>query len=234
MIEQRRAHIDDLYVTLGKLGGTIGGSRRLGETNGRMEWPKRGIYFFFEDGEHRAFETGLLRVVRVGTHALKSGSRTTLWSRLSQHRGNAHNKGGNHRGSIFRDIVGTALAERDGGFCDTWGRGSSASSDIRANEKPMEQRVSEHIGRISLLWLSIPDETGPNSQRGYIERNAIALLSNYEKPAIDPPSKTWLGTHCNRKRVRQSGLWNSNHVNETYDPNFLSVFENLVGNLAKQ
>ena len=29
--------------------------------------------------------------------------------------------------------------------------------------------------------------------RGYIERNAIALLSNYGKPAIDPPSPGWLG-----------------------------------------
>ena len=29
----------------------------------------------------------MLRIVRVGTHGLKTGSRSTLWGRLSQHRG---------------------------------------------------------------------------------------------------------------------------------------------------
>ncbi len=55
-----------------------------------------------------------LRVVRVGTHAVTTTSRTTLWNRLSQHRGVAKTGGGNHRGSIFRLIVGTALKRRDG------------------------------------------------------------------------------------------------------------------------
>jgi hypothetical protein len=38
------------------------------------------------------------------------------------------------------------------------------------------------------LWLSVDDEPGPQSLRGCIERNAIALLSNYGKLPIDPPS----------------------------------------------
>ena len=29
------------------------------------------------------------------------------------------------------------------------------------------------------LWLEVPDPPGPDSLRGYIERNAIVLLSNY-------------------------------------------------------
>ena len=62
----------------------------------------------------------------------------------------------------------------------------------------------------------------------YIERNAIALLSNYERPQLDPPSKSWLGHHSNRERVRTSGLWNQNHVVETYDPAFLELLRELI------
>ena len=78
------------------------------------------------------------------------------------------------------------------------------------------------------LWLAVEDEPGPQSLRGYIERNAIALLSNYSRRTLDPPSETWLGRRCNRERVRNSGLWNSNHVDETFDPGFLVCFERLV------
>jgi hypothetical protein len=55
-------------------------------------------------------------IVRVGTHALETGSQTTLWKRLSQHRGQARSGSGNHRGSIFRLIVGTALIHNAPGF----------------------------------------------------------------------------------------------------------------------
>jgi hypothetical protein len=52
-----------------------------------MKWPARGVYFFREAGESRSDTGEGLRVVRVGTHALKAGGSTTLWSPLSTHRG---------------------------------------------------------------------------------------------------------------------------------------------------
>jgi hypothetical protein len=66
--------------------------------------------------------------------------------------------------------------------------------------------------------------------RGKIERNTIALLSNFNKSPLDPPSPDWLGRHCNRDRdcVRASGLWNQNHVHESYDPEFLDDLERHV------
>jgi hypothetical protein len=81
------------------------------------------------------------------------------------------------------------------------------------------------------LWLSVEDEPGAGSLRGYIERNAIAVLSNYNKSPLDPPSDAWLGHHCNRERVRKSGLWNSNHVDENYDPAFLTRLEEIVSEM---
>jgi hypothetical protein len=63
-----------------------------------MVWPKRGVYFFFETGESRSDSGSGPRVVRVGTHALREGSRAKLWTRLSQHQGTITTGGGNHRG----------------------------------------------------------------------------------------------------------------------------------------
>jgi hypothetical protein len=42
------------------------------------------------------------------------------------------------------------------------------------------------------LLINAADEAGPESRRAYIERNSIALLSNYNKVALDAPSLEWL------------------------------------------
>lgn len=228
MTPERSAHLIRFYQALDELEETIGGARTLAGCSGRMDWPKRGVYFFRESGENRA-ETGVgPRIVRVGTHALKEGSTAKLWTRLSQHKGQSSSGGGNHRGSIFRLIVGTALAKRYGHDHPTWGIGNSAKPDVRAGEAALELKVSQVIAKMPFLWLGVEDDAGPKSLRGYIERNSIALLSNFNKPALDPPSQNWLGFDCDRERVRRSGLWNSNHVDEEYDSNFLGKFEELV------
>jgi hypothetical protein len=225
------ARLDDLrrfYRILEDLEEQLGGARLLSECNGKLSWPRRGVYFFMEPGEDRS-ETGEgRRVVRVGTHAITESSRTKLWSRLSQHRGQFSSGGGNHRGSIFRLIVGTALMKRDGYQLATWGKGSTATAEIRAGETRIECEVSKVIGAMPFLWLAIDDAPGKTSLRGYIERNSIALLSNYHKPRLDPASQTWLGQFCTRERVRESGLWNSNHVDEEYDPEFLDRLAQIV------
>lgn len=217
------------YRLIEELDGRIGGHRVLSACSGRMGWPRRGVYFFFEKGEQRSDTGEGLRVVRVGTHALSSQSGTKLWQRLSQHRGSAKSGGGNHRGSIFRLLVGDALGKQPHARqVETWGQGTSASGEIRGVELEHEQRVSAVIGAMPFLWLEVDDEPGPASLRCHIERNAIALLSNYNKTSLDEPSLGWLGRFSTRTKVRGSGLWNQNHVDETYDPSFLDVFEHLV------
>jgi hypothetical protein len=230
MDRQRLEHLKEFYRLLGRLELANGGARLLADCTGRQGWPRRGVYFFREQGEERADTGSGPRIVRVGTHALKAGSSTSLWTRLSQHRGQARTGGGNHRGSIFRLIVGTALITRDGHTCESWDdRRSAAPKEVRAGELKLEQEVSRTIGAMPFLWLAIDDDPGPDSARGFIERNAIALLSNFGKEPIDPPSPSWLGYHCSRERVRASGLWNNNHVDESYDPAFLTRMEQLVG-----
>jgi hypothetical protein len=233
-IMSRLDDVSRFYAILDRLASLTGGQRLLSSCNGRLSWPERGVYFFMEDGEERSHSGDGPRVVRVGTHALKSGSTTTLWRRLSQHKGQEGSGGGNHRGSIFRLLVGTALNEDEDTTCPTWGEGNTAGPDVRAAEVSLEKQVSHVVRQMPFLWLAIEDEPGPASMRGYIERNAISLLSNYRKPAIDPPSPGWLGHRCNRDKVRQSGLWNQNHVDETYDPAFLTKLESFVEKCRSQ
>ena len=238
----RLEHLRRFYALLAELEHRLGGSRQLHNCDGRMGWPTRGIYFFFESGEQRHDSGSGSRVVRVGTHALKAGSRTSLWKRLSQHRGVAKSGSGDHRGSIFRLIVGAALIRREDWDCQSWGIASHprqaaerlgiSQSVLVSAERPIEKRVSEYIGAMPFLWLGVDDELGAGSQRGFLERNAIALLSNYSREPIDPPSGDWLGQYSDRELVRQSGLWNNNHVQETYDPRFLDTLEKIVERTA--
>lgn len=229
----RREHLARFYGLLDELNAKVGGLRILGQCDGYQGWPSRGVYFFFESGQMRTDSGEGHRVVRVGTHALKAGSATSLWNRLSQHRGVRSSGGGNHRGSIFRLIVGAAIARRDRLDFPTWGKGSSAPRAIRDQEVALERKVSQVIGDMSFLWLPVEDAAGPDSLRGYVERNAIALLSNAGRKPIDPPSQEWLGHHSDRDRVRASGLWNQNHVDEDYDPAFLLVLRQFVTGMRR-
>jgi len=54
------------------------------------------------------------------------------------------------------------------------------------------------------------------------------MLSNENKPPIDPPSANWLGLCSQRVHVRRSGLWNQNHVDEPYDAGLLIQLKQLI------
>ena len=224
----RQDDLNTFYGILSDLEKRVG-SRHLSECHGRMPWPKRGVYFFFEPGELRGNASTMRRVTRGGTHALAANSKTTLWNRLRQHRGSINPKGGDHRGSIFRLLVGEALMARDPKLkVGTWGQKTSMPQSVRLAERGQEVMVSDYLGATSLLYLSVPDAPGPDSDRGTVERNAIALLSNCDGQSPDKPSSTWLGQFSNRDLVGRSGLWNNRHTEERYDAEFLRLLEKLA------
>lgn len=226
----RIQHLKTFYELLDTLSEKSGGTQLLSQSHGHMNWVQRGVYFFFEQYQTRNSRDAL-RVVRVGTHAVSTGSKTTLWNRLYTHKG-TRSGGGNHRGSIFRLHIGRALIERNGSteFLH-WGHGSNAEKSIRESERPHEEHVSEYIGNMPFLCLGVDDKPGKNSDRAFIERNAITFLAgaNGQSPA-DSPTENWLGVHSPREKIRLSGLWNLNHVGtpdkpESYEPGFLDAFE---------
>jgi hypothetical protein len=236
----RLDHVRRLYEIIAELERSLGGKHILRDCHGRLDWPVRGVYFFFEDGEERTDSGPGPRIVRVGTHALTENARTKLWSRLSQHRGVARTGGGNHRGSIFRLLVGTAIKGRRGDSEPrSWGIGGDPTraaaalkisrTAILEGERKLEADVTQWICSMPFLFVAVEDVPGGTSHRATIERNAIALLSNYDRPSIDRLSEMWLGRYCDRPRVRESGLWNSNHVDEKHDPRFLELLAKYAG-----
>lgn len=229
---QRRHHLDRFYSLLDELEDAVGGKQKLKNSHGRLNWPARGVYFFFHSDEQRA-RTGQLRLTRIGTHAVSEGSSTSLWDRLRTHRGakrGTYEGGGNHRGSVFRKRVGEALVERDelGDEYPDWGSGSSAGRELRLEELEMERRVSQYIRELPFLWVRVDDQPGTDSDRAFIERNAIALASNFESEPVDVRAEDWLGYRSPVHEIRDSGLWNINHVSEGYDPAFLDALEGYI------
>ncbi len=226
MIADSQKDTDLFYSLLDELSTRIGGPRKLKDCTGSTDWPRQGVYFFFENGETRA--NGSSRVVRIGTHAITQTSNTTLWNRLSNHRGNiagAKPGGGNHRGSIFREHVGTALLESGDWPNDirqSW-RDKNADRLTREGEYALEQAVSRHIGDMPFLWLDVPDL----ANRQLVERNTIGLLSR-RRGGVEAASPQWLGLNADREKVRTSALWNVMCVDDGYDPNYLDTFARLV------
>lgn len=193
----------------------------MDDCTGHLDWPERGVYFLLanDDSDER-------RVTRVGTHAVSAGAGTTLWSRLRTHRGangGTYAGGGNHRGSVFRERVGEALIEREGlgDEYPRWGEGSTADRERRLAELPLERRVSAYVRDLAVLWVAVDDEPGPESDRASVERGAVALLSNAGREPVAPREETWLGRHSRSPAIRESGLWNVEHVEERHDPGFL-------------
>jgi hypothetical protein len=205
------------------------GGRLLSETTGRQAWPQRGVYFLL-DAQVPAANGRMPRVIRVGTHAVSDGSKTTLWDRISTHRGTSIG-GGSHRSSIFRLHVGRALIGRAPTLLDkggsSWGIGQSAPKDIRVNEEHIEAAVSTTLGAMRLLWVDVPDEASSTSMRSYIERNSIALLSRFGLLSSSSPQR-WLGRYSPEWKIAASGLWNLNHVFSKVDLGFIKVFESTV------
>ena len=218
--------LDRFYRSIAKLEYVNGRKRLLSNCNGQQQWPRKGVYFFYEPGEDRS-NASEPRIVRVGTHGVSIGSKATLWNRLRTHKGTK--KGyGNHRSSIFRLHVGAAIARNNPALAvASWGVDESANGLIREKELELEKAVSQKIGKMSILWLAIDDEAGPGSDRAYIERNAIGLLVGRAGP-LDTPSSDWLGLYSPDERISNSGLWNLDFISYDYANDFLDIFEEYI------
>jgi hypothetical protein len=100
---------------------------------------------------------------------------------------------------------------------------------LESAEYKLELAVSQHIRAMPFLWLAVPTRPDGSSDRGFIERKAIALLS-CAAGGPDTPSSGWLGSHAASRKVRDSGLRNADHVEDSYDPAFLDVLVGPAGN----
>ena len=218
-MSDRIADTDRFYKLMNRLEGRVGGPHLLMDFSPVVSPGDKGVYFVFENGEYRA-NYDALRVVRVGTHGLTARSRSTIWTRLFEH------IMFNGR-SVFRDHVNAALLNRAG-----------------LSRKDIDHRhstcITEHIGDMPFLWVRIDGDDGHN-MRSKVEKNAIALLSNYRGAAVDHPSPSWLGRNRvnpkafnrNHEKLAKSGLWNIDFVaRKDYDPSFLCDLATAIENTS--
>jgi hypothetical protein len=228
------ASLERLYRLLDTAARSGLGANSVAEAMRLRRLAERGVYVFLDPAEDRG--GGGARIVRVGTHALRAGSSSTLRQRLSQHRGKVASGGGNHRGSIFRLLVGQALiASGRQPVCPTWGvkgaPGEAAAAfglsraDIAQVEGPIEQAVSRYVAGLRVVCIPVNDAPGPESARGLIERGAIAMLSQAMREGLVPVGASWLGRKSNRPAVVASGLWNQNHVGDDWSPEYIAELE---------
>lgn len=220
--------INRFYDLLNKLENKIG-KHLLLDCNAQMNWPQKSIFFFFEKGELRD-KSNKKRVVSIG-YTTGKNDRDSLWARLRKHRGTVagkHAGGGNHRESNLRLHLGTALIKRDAIDCPSWGKRFKANAEIRGAEYSVEKLVSQKLNSMPFLWLELDSRTESQDFARFMEKNAIALLSNYGKAPLDEPSDSWLGNFCTNPFVQRSGLWNVEYVSENYNPDFMEEFRSLV------
>jgi hypothetical protein len=228
----RQADLDRLYHLFEILEKRVMGMRRLQSCTGHMNWPDRGVYFFFATNETQE-DTDYLRLTRIGTHEASFGTDASLWRRLRTHRGpkkGPYQGGGNHRDSIFRKHVGEAMIQQDDLHTDHphWGKSARIPDEKRYAEQDHEKRVSNYIRNLPFLWVKVDDQPGPKSDRKYIKQNAIALVSNYQKKSIDQRNEDWLGNDSSCRKIRNSGLWNINHIDDQYEPAFLDRLDKAI------
>lgn len=154
--------------------------------------PDNGIYFFYEKGETCCFD-GVPhdRIVRVGTHREENRFK----DRILNHYGN------NKNASVFRKHVGTALIQRDKLDFDVklW------HTQDGPTDENVESRVSNFI-RENFYFRCIPVEG--KDRRLDLEEKFIATLCTKDLQ----PSDNWLGRFAYSKKVREAGIWNSQHV----------------------
>lgn len=166
--------------------------------------PKNGIYIIFEKGER--FD-GLDRIVRVGTHT----GDNQLISRLKQHFYQE-----NKNRSIFRKNIGRCiLAKENPSYLPIWelditpkiDREKKLSQIDKIYEKQLETRISQYIrNNFSFCVFEVAEK----SERLFWESRLVSILA--QSTALTP-SIDWLGNYSTKDKIRESGLWQVNELN---------------------
>ena len=177
----RHADLKTFYNLLEQLEKKIGGRRLLFNCNGSMNWPKKGIYFFMENGEYRSNSSDF-RIIRVGTHALRINARSTLWQRLKQHKGNNQGVGENSLDTNRQPIESTVPSLNMQGAPEDEPAGVNRQPTEKENledhfeDLPSDKIERGHVDFGSSVSQSNVDSQQPSPTGGVKTQTAKALL----------------------------------------------------------
>ena len=135
-----------------------------------------------------------------------------------------------------RSSAGTSAPRSSGGTAcqtDSWNPGPAVTGMPNGRRRKTRSNVRSAGRSARCRSCGSPCPPGPTAAAtaARIERNSIALLSCLIG-GPDKPSTSWLGHHVGSSKVRESGLWNSDHVDEHYDPGPLHLLADLAGNAS--
>lgn len=181
--------------------------------------PHNGIYFFYERGEMWGHGDNMSRIVHVGTH--RNGN---FQSRIMDHytpdtkMSFDVQKPAPHDRSILRKNIGKAILNRDNSdYLPVW------NVDFTTMEKrkryshlrniEFEKNTEQEITRLlqenfSFKYIPVEDEAERMGKTGLKSR----LVGTLSSCRMCQASDNWLGRHSPVGKIKQSGLWLSQHL----------------------
>lgn len=183
--------------------------------------PENGIYFFYEDGETDGHGSEEPRIVRVGSH--RDGN---FRSRVADHylfggrQLKLHvDKPAPKDRSIFRKNIGRSLlAQARDPYLEIWNIDFTTVRNRRvyagqrniAKEREIEEEVTRLLREaFSFRYLTL-DSALPRLGKDGLESALIGTVAICHRCN---PSGSWLGHHSPIAKIRQSGLWQIQHLN---------------------
>lgn len=168
------------------------------------DFSNNGIYVMFEKGE---VYNSLDRIVRIGSHREDNNLRKRL---------NEHFFKEAHRKSVLRKHIGRCLLTQDN-QCDYlkyWNVTNKEKKKYQLEididfEKEYEIKITKFI-RDRFSFIIIPNLID-KSRRERLEKALIATFAQSDKRLC---SKKWLGNFHPNLKIKESKLWNLNHLND--------------------
>ena len=198
--------------------------------------PNNGIYFFYEDGEYWGHGGERPRVVRIGTHRKDGNFRHRIGEHfaLDERRMNFDaTRAAPRERSIFRKHIGRALLKQRGDpYLAVWEIDFTSREkrekyghlrDI-AKEKVVESEITARLRESFSFRFIIVD--GKGTRRG-LEQQIIGTVAQCSQCC---ESKNWLGTDSPKPEIRESGLWQIQHLKASaLSPAETDFLSNAVG-----
>lgn len=187
------------------------------------ELPKNGIYFFYQDNEFWGHGGEKPRIVRIGTH--KSNN---FQSRINEHYLISKNwmdfnalKPAPKDRSIFRKNIGRAIINKENPkYLKIWNidftitKNRQKYSYLRniKYEKEIEKKINKILrNTFSFRYIEIIKEENRIGSKGLESR----LIGTISKCPVCKPSSEWLGKSSPIAKIRNSGLWQVQHLNSS-------------------
>lgn len=182
--------------------------------------PDNGIYFFYEKGEVWGHGEGQPRIVRIGTH--RDGN---FRSRISEHfllneaKVNFDaTKPPPHDRSVFRKNIGRALLNRSHDrYLVVWDIDFMKKENLEKyaylREIETERRIEAEVTRLLrdnffFRFVVVEGQAERMGSKGLEAR----LIATVARCSACRPSPDWLGQYSPKEKIRQSGLWQVQHL----------------------